>query len=133
MAGNLLIRDVRPYGVKQGDILIQDGMIVAVGQALAAVGTPVLEGGGQLALPGLVEAHTHLDKSLLGLPWYRNEVGARLIDKIENERAVRKTLPIDPARQSRRHAMHWLSPTAARLSDRMSMSIQNAASLDSRV
>jgi hypothetical protein len=32
----------------------------------------------------------NLDKSLLGLPWYRNEVGDRLIDKIENERAVRK-------------------------------------------
>ncbi len=65
----------------------------------------MLDGKRKLSLPGLVEAHTHLNKSLLGLPWYRNEVGERLIDKIENERAVRKTLPIDPARQSRRHAM----------------------------
>ena len=65
---------------------------------------PVLDGAGQLALPGLVEAHTHLDKSLLGMPWYRNAVGARLIDKIENERAARKALPIEPARQSSRHA-----------------------------
>ena len=63
-------------------------------------GVPVLDGGGRIALPGLVEAHTHLDKSLLGLPWYRNEVGPRLIDKIENERKVRKTLPIDPRQQS---------------------------------
>ncbi len=66
---------------------------------------PVLDGIGKLALPGLVEAHTQLDKSLLGLPWYRNDVGERLNDKIENERAVRKMLPIDPTRQSHRHAM----------------------------
>jgi cytosine deaminase len=105
MAGNLLIRDVRPFGAGPTDILIRNGRIVAIGKALPADGVPVLDGAGQLALPGLVEAHTHLDKSLLGLPWYRNEVGPRLIDKIENERAVRQALPIDPARQSHRQAM----------------------------
>lgn len=105
MAGNLLIQNVRPYGRDSADILIKDGRIVSIENALAADGVPILDGAGQLALPGLVEAHTHLDKSLLGLPWYRNEVGGRLIDKIENERAVRKALPIDPARQSHRHAM----------------------------
>jgi cytosine deaminase len=104
MAGNLLIQNVRAYGTGIVDILIRDGNIAAVGNALPANGVAVLDGAGQLALPGLVEAHTHLDKSLLGLPWYRNEVGARLIDKIDNERAARKALPIDPARQSHRHA-----------------------------
>jgi cytosine deaminase len=104
MAGNLLIHNVRPYGTDSTDVLIRDGHIVSIGEALAANDVPVLDGAGQLALPGLVEAHTHLDKSLLGLPWYRNEVGPRLIDKIDNERAVRKALPIDPVCQSRRHA-----------------------------
>jgi cytosine/adenosine deaminase-related metal-dependent hydrolase len=52
----------------------------------------------------LVDAHTHLDKSLLGLPWYRNEVGPRLVDKIENERLARRTLPINPRQQSERQA-----------------------------
>lgn len=104
MGGNLLIRNVRPYGVDCTDILIRNGRIAAIGNALSANEVPILDGAGQLALPGFVEAHTHLDKSLLGLPWYRNEVGPRLIDKIENERAVRKALPIDPAIQSRRQA-----------------------------
>jgi cytosine/adenosine deaminase-related metal-dependent hydrolase len=36
---------------------------------------------------------------------YRNEVGPRLIDKIENERAAKKTLGIDPHRQSMRQAV----------------------------
>src|SRR5262249_7095376 len=45
------------------------------------------------------------DKNLLGMPWYRNEVGPRLIDRIENERAERRGLPIDPRRQSARQAL----------------------------
>jgi cytosine deaminase len=105
MPGDLLIRNVRPFGDDSADILIRDGVIAAIGPDLSAEGAEILDGAGRLALPGLVEAHTHLDKSLLGLPWYRNEVGSRLIDKIDNERAVRRTLPIDPAQQSRRQAL----------------------------
>jgi cytosine/adenosine deaminase-related metal-dependent hydrolase len=89
MGHNVLVRNVRPLGGAAADILIR--------------------GAGRLALPGLVEAHTHLDKSLLGLPWYHNAVGPRLTDKIDNERLVRRTLPIDPARQSARHALLALS------------------------
>ncbi|HXT82125.1 MAG TPA: amidohydrolase family protein [Acetobacteraceae bacterium] len=101
MAADLLVRNVRPLGGELTDILILAGRI-APGPAPA--GVLVLDGSGRIALPGLVEAHTHLDKSLLGLPWYRNAVGPRLIDRIDNERAVRKTLPIDPRQQSERHA-----------------------------
>src|SRR6185312_7841548 len=98
---DLLVRNIRPLGGPMADLLIRDGRFES---GPAAAGIAVLEGEGRIALPGLVEAHTHLDKSLLGLPWYRNEVGPRLIDRIDNERAVRKTLPIDPRQQSERHA-----------------------------
>jgi cytosine deaminase len=101
MAADLLVLNVRPLGGDLENILISAGRI-ARGPAPPAV--PVLDDGGYIALPGLVEAYTHLNKSLLGLPWYRSEVGPRLIDKIENERKVRKTLPIDPRRQSERQA-----------------------------
>lgn len=97
MAADLLVRNVRPMGGSLADILVRNGRIAA-GPSLP--GIPILDGGGRIALPGLVEAHTHLDKSLLGLPWYRNEVGPRLLDKIENERRVRAALPIDPRHQS---------------------------------
>ena len=102
MPADLLVRNVRPLGGDLTDILILEGRIAC---GTGAAGVPVLDGGGRIALPGLVEAHTHLDKSLLGLPWSRNEVGPRLIDKIENERKVRKTLPIDPRQQSERQAL----------------------------
>ncbi len=63
------------------------------------------DGGGAIAVPGLVEAHTHLDKSLIGLPWYRNEVGPRLIDKIDNERLNKRRLNMDPYVQSFRQTV----------------------------
>jgi cytosine/adenosine deaminase-related metal-dependent hydrolase len=97
MSADLLIRDVRPLGGVSVEIIIVGGKIA---DGPPPAGIAVLEGDGRIALPGLVEAHTHLDKSLLGHPWYRNEVGPRLIDKIDNERGVRKSLPIDPRRQS---------------------------------
>ena len=97
----LLLTNVRPLGAGPVDLLLVDGRIAPAGTP-AAPGTPVLDGAGRLALPGLVEAHTHLDKSLLGMPWYRNAVGPRLVDKIDNERAARVALPIPPARQSAR-------------------------------
>ncbi len=102
MAADVLIHNVRPLGSDPVDILILAGRIA---RSPAPTGITVLDGAGRIALPGLVEAHTHHEKSLLGLPWYRNEVGPRLIDRIENERRVRKTLPIDPRQQSERQAL----------------------------
>lgn len=97
----LLVRNVRPLGEAATDVLLSDGRIAGFGGS-APEGTPVLDGRGRLLLPGLVEAHTHLDKNLLGMPWYHNTVGPRLIDKIDNERAARRSLPIPPQRQSAR-------------------------------
>jgi cytosine/adenosine deaminase-related metal-dependent hydrolase len=84
-------------------ILVRSGRIAAIGPDVAGPNdVTALDGAGRIAIPGLVEAHTHLDKNLIGMGWYRNEVGPRLIDKIDNERAERKRLNIEPARQSAR-------------------------------
>lgn len=55
-----LIRDVRPYGGEQVDVLVRDGVIARVGAGLDAEGAEVLEAGGAVLLPGLVDLHTHL-------------------------------------------------------------------------
>ncbi|WP_118138447.1 amidohydrolase family protein [Oceanicella sp. SM1341] len=101
---SLLLRNTRPMGAAATDIAILDGRFAAPGAPLPE-GTQVIDCAGAILAPGLVEAHTHLDKSLLGLPWYRNEVGPRLIDKIENERAVKVSLGLHPQVQSERQAL----------------------------
>ncbi|MHC1558354.1 amidohydrolase family protein [Actinomycetospora sp. C-140] len=46
------------------DVAVDDGRITAVGAGLARR-EPVLDGGGRVVLPGLVEPHLHLDKAML--------------------------------------------------------------------
>ncbi len=102
---SLLLRNGRPLGRTTADVLVIDGVIAAIGPTLAAPpGTPVEDAAGALVLPGLVEAHTHLDKSLWGMGWRPNDAGPGLLDKIDNERLLKRKLDIDPARQSARQA-----------------------------
>lgn len=94
------------------DLLLRDGRIAA---ADAAPGAEQVDGGGAIVVPGLVEAHTHLDKTLVGMAWYRNEVGPQLQDKIDNERRERRRLGIDPERQSARLALQALAFGSTRI------------------
>lgn len=102
---DLLLRNIRPMGGAPADILIRAGRIAEVGPALSAPGIAIEDGAGAIAIPGLVEAHTHLDKTVMGMGWYENAVGTDLRAMIDNERAARTTLGLDPHRQSMRHAL----------------------------
>lgn len=105
MANDLLVKNVRPLGGNSIDVHVVDGRIHAVGAGLdVPQGTTEFDGGGQLLFPGFVDAHAHMDKTLIGTGWYRNEVGPTLIDKIENERRVRRETGIDSYEQSTRQA-----------------------------
>ena len=57
-----LLRGVRPLGGKPVDVLLRDGLVAATGPGAAADagGATVVDGDGLVALPGLVDLHTHL-------------------------------------------------------------------------
>lgn len=44
-------------------------------------------------MPGLVDGHAHLDKTLWGLPWRPHSAGPGLAGLVENERTNRTSLP----------------------------------------
>lgn len=91
---DLLLRRVRPLGGPTTDVLIGGGRIAAIGpDTPAPLGVTVFEGADQLLLPGLVDAHAHLDKTLWGLPWRPHSGGPDLAGLIANERTQRRTLP----------------------------------------
>jgi len=102
---DLLIRNLRPMGAPATDLLIRDGRIAAIAPGIDAPGIAAEDAGGAIAIPGLVEAHTHLDKTVMGMGWYENAVGTDLAAMINNERRARRELGLDPARQSMRHAL----------------------------
>jgi len=108
MAEELLIRNVRPAGGAATNVLIRAGRIAAIGADATSTGGAVLDAGGQLVIPGLVEAHTHLDKSFWGMGWQRHTAGPSLIEKIETERRNRRELKLDPDRQSERLASQMI-------------------------
>ena len=55
-----IIQNVRPLGGETTDLLLRDGRIDAIGPGLSAEGATVLDATGLIALPGLVDLHTHL-------------------------------------------------------------------------
>lgn len=101
MTRSLYLCNVRLADGQRVSVSIVDGRIDALGADAAAPRDAQIEdGGGALLLPGFVEGHTHVDKSNWGRPWYRNEVGPLLTDRIGNEREWRRTSGHDAAAQS---------------------------------
>lgn len=92
---DLLLRDARMWGAEQAvDLRVAEGRLVeivarepadAAGSAETTSPTEhhrTIDLAGALVLPGLVDAHCHLDKTLWGGPWVPNTAGSALRDKI---------------------------------------------------
>ncbi|MGW2545847.1 hypothetical protein ACWC5I_34435, partial [Kitasatospora sp. NPDC001574] len=64
-----VFRNVRPYGADRAvDLFAADGLLV---ERLPVGADPlIVEGEGRIALPTLVDAHIHPDKTAWGEPWY---------------------------------------------------------------
>ena len=98
----VVIKDVLVWRRGLSDVLLRDGKISAFDPDPKTIpnNAVIMDGKGQVLLPGLVEAHTHMDKTLLGMGWHPNSAGPLLIDKIDNERRIRREIGIDPRTQS---------------------------------
>ena len=102
---DLLLRNVRPMAGESCDVLIKDGKIAGFGTFEPEPGMSVEDGGNAIAVPGLIDAHTHLDKTTWGMPWHVNNRAAVLRERIDFERENRLEIGMDPHRQSMRHAI----------------------------
>lgn len=105
MIADLLVRNARRFGGPVEDFYIRNGRFVADDGAGAKA---EIDAAGQVALPGLVEAHTHLDKTLIGMDWFENRIGPTRNDRIFADRRAKRELGIDARRQSARQIMQTL-------------------------
>ncbi|NUR89448.1 MAG: amidohydrolase family protein, partial [Nonomuraea sp.] len=95
---DLLLRDARLWGSETAtDLLIRDGVVAASGPSLDPAGAPVEDLGGKLLLPGFVDAHAHVDKTLWGGPWVPHSAAPGLQNKIRNGVERRPELGIPSA------------------------------------
>lgn len=104
----MILSHVRPLGGPAVDVHVAGGRIAALTPSTA-------EGPAPLLLPGLVEGHCHLDKTLWGRPWWENNVGPLLTDRIENEKRTRRAIGMEAAREGRALAEAHLAAGTTRL------------------
>lgn len=106
----VLLRSVLPWGGTECDLRIRDGRIVEMARGLTpGADAEEIDAAGCMALPGLVNAHTHMDKTLWGTAWHPHQAGPSVMDKITNERRVLKTLGLSAQTQSARLARHLVA------------------------
>ena len=86
-----------PQGtVENGQVLIRDGKIAAVGQSLDAGDAKVLDARGGYVLPGLIDAHCHIGiyETAIGFP---GDDGNETSDPVTPQiRAIDGIYPLDP-------------------------------------
>src|SRR5271165_2860061 len=97
MAIDALLTHCRLSDGRLVDIGIAGGRIAAIGEDTAPMlsnRVPILDIGGDLVLPGLVDGHMHLDKTLMGLPWTPHAAGPTRMSRIETDKTVLPHLPV---------------------------------------
>ena len=92
---DLLLRGGRPWGYDGSrDILVRDAVIERIEPEIDVDDAEVVDVSARIVLPGLVDAHCHLDKTLYGGPWVPHSAGDALEDRIANDRRRRGELGI---------------------------------------
>ncbi|WP_030312959.1 amidohydrolase [Streptomyces flavochromogenes] len=82
-ARTVVFRDVRPFGAaKARDLVVVDGR---VSDRPAPHGAKVVEGGGRIALPSLVDAHIHPDKTTWGGSWVSRRPASAIADYVAQD------------------------------------------------
>ncbi len=91
----MMITDALLGDGRRVDITVADGRVAAISAHAGRAGETHLAGA--LLLPGLVEGHVHLDKTLMGLPWRPNAPAPSVRGRIEYERTHRGGIgPVQP-------------------------------------
>ncbi len=90
-----ILANVRVADGRTVDIVMRDGRIedIAPGLATGTLAATRIEGDGLLALPGLVDGHMHLDKTLTGCAWIAHRAEPERMSRIEKEKELRGDLP----------------------------------------
>ncbi|RSS58881.1 amidohydrolase family protein [Streptomyces sp. WAC01280] len=79
----VVFRNVRPFGAaKPTDLVVVDGRIA---NGPAPRGAKVVEGGGRIALPSLVDAHIHPDKTTWGGSWVSRRPASSIADYVAQD------------------------------------------------
>ncbi|HJQ07441.1 MAG TPA: amidohydrolase, partial [Nocardioides sp.] len=119
MSDSLIVRGATVPGIEEPqDVLVQEGRIArvaAAGSEAAPADVDEVQAAGLLLLPGLIDAHCHVDKTLWDGPWEPHSAGPRLVDRIANERVRRAELGLPAVENIEALLRHMVSVGTTRI------------------
>ncbi|GAA2942122.1 amidohydrolase family protein [Streptomyces enissocaesilis] len=87
----VVFRNVRPFGAKTPvDLTVVDGRVT---DRRAPADAEVVDGAGRIALPSLVDAHIHPDKTTWGGPWVTRRPAGGIADYVEQDVELFRSQP----------------------------------------
>ncbi len=95
----LLTNALLPDG-RRASLALAGGRIAAIGDLAPNDVGDIHDLGGDLVLPGLVDGHMHLDKTLLGLPWMGHAAQPFRMSRIETDKRILPNLPLSTAERA---------------------------------
>ncbi len=92
----LVLKDALLANGRRVDVHIAGGKIAALPETgtQPAPGAEIIALDGALVLPGLVDGHIHLDKTLLGMPFIPHIPGDSVAERVIAEKELRKSLTV---------------------------------------
>ncbi|MFE0025019.1 amidohydrolase [Amycolatopsis sp. NPDC059021] len=93
MSSVTVFAGVRPFGADPVDLLVTDGVITGQVPAGQGTGARIIDGGGRVALPTMVDAHIHPDKTAWGQPWVSRRAAAGIAELAQADAELFRALP----------------------------------------
>lgn len=97
MPAHVVVENIRNHRGERVTLLVREGLVSGFAPE-GAVDVPDaaerFDGGGKMILPGLVDGHIHLDKTLIGLPFIPHIPGDTVAKRIAAERELRRTVAL---------------------------------------
>src|SRR5262245_32393147 len=91
LSDRIVLSDARLADGRRVDLRIERGVIAEIGSAGGIAGTTI-DLAGALLVPGFIDGHIHLDKTLLGLPFQAHRGGDSVAERIAREKEIRREL-----------------------------------------
>ncbi|GHC86703.1 cytosine deaminase [Nocardiopsis terrae] len=104
-----IFRDLRPMGGAAVDLVVSDGLVAGSGPRGGALsdGTEhTVDCGGRIALPTLVDAHIHPDKTTWGEPWHSRRPARGIAELGAQDAELFRSLPTPVAVRAERLMAH---------------------------
>ncbi|MGW4162084.1 amidohydrolase [Streptomyces sp. NPDC004788] len=99
-----VFRDVRPLGGATVDLVAVDGVLVD--SVPAGAPAEVVDGGRRMALPTLVDAHIHPDKTAWGESWRSRKAAQGIADYVAGDVELARALPTPVGERAYRLMAH---------------------------